>query len=229
MTGASALWVRHEKAETQVDPSATLSFGRDADLVVDDNGYMHRQVGRFECRQGRWWLCNVGNKIVIEVFDNDGTSAAVLAPRMDQALPGPESRIRFNAGSKNYELITSVDFYEYVPLNPPSDTVNACDIPLTDSQRLLLVALAEQSLLHPFGPLTIPPTKEVARRLGWTTTKFNRKLDTVCAKLSAKGFDGLKGGSATVAADRRRSLVDVSLRIGLVDSSMLHSLDQVAQ
>ena len=39
---------------TSLAPGEEISFGRAADLAIDDNPYLHRVVGRFEHRAGRW-------------------------------------------------------------------------------------------------------------------------------------------------------------------------------
>ena len=47
----------------------SLSFGRAGDLVIDDNPYLHRIVGRFVCRDGAWWLDNIGSRVTLAVRD----------------------------------------------------------------------------------------------------------------------------------------------------------------
>jgi len=211
----------------EVDDDHTLTFGRAADVVIDDNPYMHRVVGRFESRDDRWWLCNVGASIPLEVFELSTSSSAMLMPGADQALSGPDVIVRFGAGPSHYEVPARCASFERVSVSAATDTLRVAELPLTDSQQLLIIALAEPKLRDPRGPLVVPPTKVAAQRLGWPTTKFNRKLDIVCAKLTEMGFEGLKGDQAGVAGDRRRALVEHSLRTGLVDHAMLDLLDAV--
>ena len=40
----------------EVLPGGCLTFGRDAELEVDTNPYLHRRVGTFRQRNGEWWL-----------------------------------------------------------------------------------------------------------------------------------------------------------------------------
>src|SRR5690606_34522571 len=92
-------------------------------------------------------------------------------------------------------------------------------------QRLLVVALAEHVLTQSVpgrGPL--PTSADAAKRLGWSMTTFNRKLDNVCEKLDKLGIAGLRGGRGKVAANRRARLVEYAVAsrlIGPEDLSLL--------
>ena len=61
----------------------------------------------------------------------------------------------------------------------------------------------------------------MADRLGWTITKFNRKLDHLCAKLAREGVRGLRGGPDGLALDRRLALVDHAVDVRLVTAEDL--------
>jgi hypothetical protein len=61
----------------------------------------------------------------------------------------------------------------------------------------------------------------LALRLGWTLTKFNRKLDHLCAKLAREGVRGLRGGPDALATDRREALVEHAITVGLVSDDDL--------
>jgi hypothetical protein len=58
--------------------------------------------------------------------------------------------------------------------------------------------------------------RQIASRLGWTITKFNRKLDWLCQKYAAAGVSGLRGSSDLLARDRRLRLVEHALDAGVV-------------
>lgn len=213
----------------EVMSEQSLTFGRSADLAIDENPYMHRVLGRFEARHGRWWVCNLGSRIALEIFDRSTRSKATLMPSTDQALPGTDVVVRFAAGPTVYEVDVRCTAWESAEADDdlhPGDTIKASDMPMTESQLQLIVALAEQKLREPQAPLHIPATKEAAARLGWPTTKFNRKLDNVCEKLTRSGVTGLKAGAGDIATDRRRRLVEYSVSVGLVDASMLPMLDE---
>ena len=83
------------------------------------------------------------------------------------------------------------------------DGVVAADVA---EQRLLLVALAEAQLRDPSAVLDLPTNRQIAASLGWTITKYNRKLDGLCVKFAAHGVSGLRGSTrsrATAPAPRR--------------------------
>lgn len=214
----------HEVAE-----DSAFTFGRSADLSIDDNPYMHRVIGRFDARHGRWWITNLGSTIVLEIFDRTTYSKATLTPTSDQVLPGDNVVVRFAAGPTVYEVdVRSIPVerrVDHEPI-PAGETILVADLPMTDSQLLLVLSLAENKLRNPHEPLVIPPTKQAAARLGWPTTKFNRKLDNVCEKLSKEGVKGLKSGAGDVATNRRRRLIEHAVAHGIVDAAMLTKLDE---
>ena len=71
---------------------------------------------------------------------------------------------------------------------------------------------------------TIPPSKDVANRLGWKLKKFNKKLDEVCRRFHAAGFTNVydPGGLAT---SRRNALVDAAIQRSVVTPVDLVLLD----
>ena len=84
---------------------------------------------------------------------------------------------------------------------------------------------------------TSPPTRSLLRpqvrtgtaaaeRLGWTMSRFNRKLDNVCDKLDRLGVRGLRGGPGKLASNRRARLVEHAVFSRLVTSEDLPLLDQ---
>ena len=83
-------------------------------------------------------------------------------------------------------------------------------VELTPDQKLLLVALCSPpGDVRPARP--DPVVCRRAERLGWTLTRFNRKLDNVCQKLADAGTRGLHGGVGRVpqpqgSARRARTL-----------------------
>ena len=104
------------------------------------------------------------------------------------------------------------------------DTIALGDLPLTDEQRLLLLALAEPTLRDPHGTDELPANRAAARRLGWSITKFNRKLDNLCSRFSKLGVGGLRGSVDQLATDRRRRLVEHAVESGLITAAQLDRL-----
>lgn len=204
----------------------TLTFGRAADIVVDDNRFLHRVLGEFRFANGLWWLHNVGSSIGLALNDDSSTSSARIAPGSSLPIPYEAATLRFDAGGTSYELSLDVigsdiddddldDLAEQRPeetADPEERTATTSHIPLTDDQFTLLVALATPIARD--APL--PTNRLIAASLGWTVTKFNRKLDGLCAKYSKAGVAGLHGSSDRLAKDRRTRLAEHVIEAGIV-------------
>jgi len=226
MTDAN-LYVDFIGEVTTVEPGAELTFGRQADLHVDDNRHLHRVLGRFWSRGDAWWLTNEGRAITIQIADADSRSSVQLAPGSEIALSFPNSILRFRAGITDYEITVRVPDRgaregddEDDPLDADDegegDTIALGDIMLTPEQRLLLLALGEATLRDPHSSDELPTNRAVARRLGWSITKFNRKLDNLCDRFTKLGVGGLRGSVDQLATGRRRRLVEHAVESGLI-------------
>jgi hypothetical protein len=71
----------------------------------------------------------------------------------------------------------------------------------------------------------LPSSNGAADRLGWTVTKFNRKLDNVCDKLEKLGVRGLHGERGELASGRRSRLVEYAIATRLVTRDDLTLLE----
>ena len=229
------LHVEYCGAVTSVETSDELTFGRAGDLRIDDNPHLHRVLGRLWARGEQWWLSNEGRAISMQIADADSRSNVVLAPGSEIALSFPNSIVRFRAGITDYELSLRVpdhedeedyddDDSEAAWDDELTDTIGLGDVPLTDEQRLLLLALAESTLRDPHSKEELPANRAVARRLGWSITKFNRKLDNLCNRFTKLGVGGLRGSIDQLATDRRRRLVEHAIESGLVSAGQLGRL-----
>lgn len=231
--GSQQLYLEFCGEEIVLDPSESLTFGRSADLVIDENPYMHRVVGRFHNRAGVWWLKNRSRRQVIELADVSGPSSLVLAPGRSASVLYGEFTCRFSAGPTPYELNGALESYEWekdIFGGDVADAVETIDwgrVDLNPDQRLLLLVLCEQYLLDP-GAVDAPmiPNRAAAHRLGWSITKFNRKLDHLCEKLQRAGVSGVRGDVAGNAIDRRRRVVEHALTTVLVTVEDLAELDR---
>lgn len=205
-----------ELHELQSDDS--LTFGRRAELVIDDNPYLHRVVGRFVHRQGLWWLQNHGSRVHLELRDLDSAARFEVIPGQQVALVQRTFAVTFSAGQAGYEVIgrRSGESYladeEGLPIGTATMAFGV--VPLSADQHRLLVAMCERRLVD--GGRDLPTNQAVAARLDWTLTKFNRKLDHLCAKLAREGVRGLRGGPEGLANDRRSVLVEHAVDSGLV-------------
>ncbi len=212
-----------------VDPSSSFTIGREGDVVVDDNPYLHRRFLVVDHRDGLWWLRNVGAQLTATVSDSGGSMQSWLAPGGQIPVVFAETVVRFTAGPTTYELALELDqpTFESSPLqsDPHGDTTIG-PMAFTPDQLRLILALAEPLLLGDgIGAGSIPASAEAAGRLGWTITKFNRKLDNVCQKLTKVGVRGLHGGAGALASNRRTRLVEYALAARIVTREDLELLE----
>lgn len=221
--GAPELRVEFCGEEYSAAENQALSFGRSADIVIDDNRFLHRVLGEFRFANGLWWLHNVGSSIGLALNDDTSTSSARIAPGSSTPIPFEAATLRFDAGGTSYELSLDVigavddedDEDDSLPeptANPDERTATTSHIPLTEDQFTLLVALATPIMRD--DPL--PTNRLIAASLDWTVTKFNRKLDGLCAKYSKAGVAGLHGSSDRLAKDRRTRLAEHVIEAGIV-------------
>ncbi|CAN5435034.1 hypothetical protein BH10ACT3_BH10ACT3_06030 [soil metagenome] len=139
----------------------------------------------------------------------------------------------FTAGPTRYELTGALEGYEWDTdlLGPDgaggSATIDWGRVELNDDQRLLLLAMCERRLLFP-RDLDVAPmsNRQGAARLGWSITKFNRKLDHLCEKMHRAGIPDMHGGVGSNALDRRGRLIDHALMVQLVTVDQLHLIDR---
>lgn len=203
-----------------VAPGQTLTIGRDADLVIDDNPYLHRRFLAVSRTSELSTLRNIGDRLTATLLGAGGLQAQ-LGPGTELHLAGGPTIVRFAAGSTAYELTVHAVSAVALPCPPPGppEDLAATQGPgrLSPEQRRLVTALAEHRLRGDvLLGATVPSSAAAARRLGWTPQKFNRTLDRVCHKLEQLGVRGLHGGPGELAANRRSRLVDYALTTGLV-------------
>jgi hypothetical protein len=227
-----SLRVEYGDASYLVEPGREFSIGRESDLSVDDNPYLHRRFLRIRADAGLWWLENIGTLLTATVTDASGQVQARLAPGARLPLVFEQAHIVFGAGATSYEMTVHTAGGYYGPAVTPVDrggdeTIG--HVPLTTSQRQLIVALAEPLLRQTSaGHGEIPSSAEAAERLGWTLTAFNRKLDNVCDKLDRIGVSGLRGAKENLATNRRVRLVEYAVATRLVTRDDLAILDSLA-
>jgi hypothetical protein len=216
----------------RLDGAAPFFVGREGDLRIDDNPYLHRRVLRFTHESDLWWLANVGSRSSVTLHDPVGGVHAWLAPGGRMPLVFATTCVRFTAGSTSYEIGAHLQdsLYEVAGVElveEGSTTLGRID--LTPDQKLMLVVLAESAIrLGVPGIAQLPSAPAAAIRLGWTQKKFEKKIDNVCDRLAANGVRGLKGDVATQATSRRARLVEYALAARLVTTGDLVLLDNLA-
>jgi hypothetical protein len=216
-----------------VAPDQPLRIGRDGELAIDDNPFLHRRFLELSLHGSMVWLANVGSQLSATVSDDAGLLQAWLSPGARLPLVFAKTSVWFTAGPTTYEFDILVDESMYVPVTIAAEEVGETTIgrmTFTPDQKLLIVVLCENVLRRSGrGAGTIPSSADAAKRLGWTLTKFNRKLDNVCHKLSRSGIRGLHGDSARLATSRRARLVEYAMAARLVSPADLALLQHAAR
>lgn len=230
----SSLEVEFAGERYTILPSQGFSMGRVGDLVIDDNPYLHRKFLRLAYSDGFWWLSNVGNRASANLADARGVSRSTLAPGARMPLVFGHTVVSFQAGPYSYEVNLTLDAPAYSTFEESADKVlgdtTIGETTFTDSQLLVILALAEPLLRRVgTGAWQVPTAVQAARRLGWTQTRFNRKLDNVCDKLDRVGVRGLKGTTGKQALSRRAVLAEYAVNARIVTAELLDALDDAAR
>lgn len=194
-------------------------IGREGDLQVDDNPFLHRHFLRLVHAEGIWWIENLGSRLAATITDPAGAARAWLAPGSRLPLVFAQTTVVFTAGATTYEFCVSmsVSVFELAPTPAPGMETTLGSVSWTPSQRLLIVALAEPMLRRAGTEASaLPSSAQAAQRLGWPLTTFNRKLDNVCDKLDRAGVRGLRGHQGALASNRRARLVEHAVTSRLV-------------
>ncbi|UUT36631.1 FHA domain-containing protein [Microbacterium elymi] len=215
-----------------VHPGSVFTVGREGDLALEDNLFLHRHFLTIQCQDGLWLLSNVGSRLAATVTDSGGRVQAWLAPGARLPLVFETTTVIFSAGPTTYELVVHAAepaFRETVRFEEDDGQSTIGDVPLTHSQRVMILALAEPVLRREgAGMSELPTSAQAAQRLGWTLTRFNRKLDNVCDKLDRIGVPGMRGGARSYATNRRVRLVEHAIAARLVTREDLPLLDAEA-
>ena len=215
---------------TELDPRSTFTIGREGDLSLDDNPYLHRTFLVVSFHDGMWWVHNEGSRLAAGLTDEDGLMRTTLAPGARLPIVFGRTSLTFAAGNTTYELLLECEQATYrlartASRSADGDTTIA-PTSFTESQLMLVVALAEPVLRRVgTGSSSVPTAVEAARRLGWAQTRFNRKLDNVCDKLDRAGVAGLRGTETASASNRRLRLVEYAVSSLLITAADLGLLD----
>ena len=222
--------------EYSVSPDTGLTIGRTGDVEVDDNPYLHRTFLVVSFENGFWWLSNTGSTLTATVADEQGLFQAWLNPGAKVPLAMKRLIVWFTAGPTTYDFEIHVASPAFMSVTADAradsdsdDEVGAATVgrvSLTPDQKLLVVAHCEPFLRRrEAGTSQIPSSAVAADRLGWTLTRFNRKLDNVCQKLADAGTRGLHGGVGKLATNRKARLVEHALSTKLVTEDDLVLID----
>lgn len=213
----------------EVPRDRPFGIGRDADLEVDANPFLHRRLLEIGCVNDMWLLTNVGSRLAVTVTDRGGRMHSWLAPGARLPLVFEQTVVVFSAGPTTYEVNVhlSEPLFGEIGGTPSSGQTTIGMTEFTESQKLIMVVLAEPMLLRDgSGRSDVPTNTKAAERLGWALTRFNRKLDNVCDKLDRAGVKGLRGGPGDHAMNRRTRLVEYAIAARLVTRADLALLER---
>nr|WP_149084351.1 MULTISPECIES: hypothetical protein [Microbacterium] len=229
MSGAARVTVEFAGEYFPIAQGSRFIVGREGDLTLDDNLFLHRHFLEISEGDGLWWLSNIGTRLTATVTDSAGGVQAWLAPGARLPLVFETTTVVFSAGPTTYELVlhAAEPAFRATKRDYDDDGMSTIgDVPLTVSQKLLILALAEPQLRRDgTGMSEIPSSAKAAERLGWTVTRFNRKLDNVCDKFDRVGVPGMRGGQRSFATNRRARLVEHVIASRLVTKDDLPLLD----
>ncbi len=207
-----------------------FTIGRDADLCIDENPYLHRRFLEITHSDDMWWIQNVGSRLAATVADSSGAMQARVGPGVRIPLVFDSVTVVFTAGPTTYEFDVEVHgtaFQTSSSQDLGAGEATVGEASFTPSQYLLILGLCEPWLTRAgSGSTDIPRNAEVARRLGWSITRFNRKLDNVSDKLDRMGVSGMRGEPGSLATYRRARLVEYAVTARLVKREDLHLLDE---
>lgn len=217
----------------RLNPEEPFLIGREGPLQIDDNQYLHRRFLVVSFQDGLWWIDNIGSRLSATLADQDGATQAYLQPGARLPIVYSETTILFTAGPTTYEMRLVNDEPAYTTSNvvetAPTGETTIGPVQLTPSQELLVLALSEPVLTGRGTTSSIPSSQVAATRLGWAITRFNRKLDHVCERLTKYGVRGLHGGPDKLAVNRRARLVEHAVATRLVTVDDLYKLDDPAK
>ncbi len=168
----------------------TVTFGRDADIELDTNPFLHRRTGAFVRDGGDWWVHNLGTKLYLTVIADDGTRAE-LPPGTRHALASVSGLVRVTAGRSTYEvsyrLSSSPERSPAVDPQPDDGTLTIqVDLALTPREIDFLVTFARPYLLGLAEPM--PTYAEVASLWAVAPKTLDNTLQSIKRKFRAAGL-----------------------------------------
>ena len=166
-------------------PTSDLTFGRDAELVLDDNNYLHRRAGRFRLRSGTWWLENLGSRLRLTMLSSDG-SLIDLQPGASSPLLGPAGEVSLNAGPTRYQIDYELNedhetWHDTLQGREAGVDTMTYGVILTPRELDFVVVMAQGRLTGRLGPL--PSHEEIATIWGVSHKTVDNTLQRLRSKL----------------------------------------------
>ena len=114
-----------------------FEIGREGDLAIDDNPYLHRRFLRVAHEDGSWWLANVGSLFSATVCDSGGGVQSWLPPGNRLPRVFPTTSIVVTAGPTTYELTAQIDDAPYHEIHAEDSDTGATTIGMISSFRAM--------------------------------------------------------------------------------------------
>ena len=86
-----------------------LTIGREGDVEIDDNPFLHRHFLQVTHEGGWWWLTNIGTTLTATVADKKGLFQAWLNPGARIPLAFERVTVWFTAGPTTYDFDVVLD------------------------------------------------------------------------------------------------------------------------
>jgi hypothetical protein len=161
-----------------------LTFGRAGEIQLDTNRHLHRLVGEFACRDGVWWLTNLGTRVFVTLVSEDG-SRADLAPGASHALTSGRGTVRLAVGTAryqlDYELPVGAERTEAPPPTPGDGRTVEFDAILTPREVDFLVTFARPVMEGEHGQM--PTYSEVAEVWGVAPKTLDNTVQAIKRKM----------------------------------------------
>ncbi|MEL7209441.1 MAG: hypothetical protein AAGK32_14590 [Actinomycetota bacterium] len=148
-------------------PAAELTFGRQADLSLDDNNFLHRRAGRFRLRDNTWWLENIGSRLRLTMVSSDG-SLLDLQPGSSSPLLGDRGEISVTAGPTRYSMEYDLQHIQMAITDSSSFRISGAD-----TMTYGPILTPQISAISPWEGMG--PRRPVNRPCAITTTKSSSR------------------------------------------------------
>jgi len=181
-------------------PTEALVFGREAELMLDENSYLHRKAGRFCVREGTWWLENLGSHLRLTMVSSDG-SIIELQPGGASPLLGSRGEVSLRAGPTRY----AIEYWLTQPLVQAAVDIDETGLGadtatfgpmLTPREVDFVIVMAQGRLTGRLGPL--PSYGEIADIWGISNKTVDNTLQRLRAKLRKADITFVHSGETLV-------------------------------
>lgn len=200
---------------TEVHPGDSLSFGRDADICIDElNTGLHRVAGRLFEAHGWWHLENLGSRMDLLLSRTGSSRSTLLPPGMSCTIIDQHWTVRFEAAQCSYELTGSLSHAPLraqqfgSPLDVDTAVPPVTPVAFSSTEREVLLVLCQMHDAYQGSRGVLPTDKEIASVLGLRPKSVDNALGRIVNKLRAAGHQVLDSQNG-LRVQRRQVVVDL--------------------